>query len=93
MNFDVIEGLTEEQIIDIYNDVLSGGNNDDMTISRTYCVYCPSSGFYGCKYYPGAYMGSGYAGCWTDYGADNGYNCCAMTWACGIGRQGCAYVR
>ncbi len=91
MNLDIIEGLSQQQIVDLYNEVIDTNNNSEI-IGSTYCVYCPDSGFYGCKYYPGAPMSTGYAGCWTDYGADNSYNCCAMTWACGAGRQGCSYV-
>ena len=93
MNKNEIEELNEQQIIEMYNDVIDLGIYKDTISGYTYCIYCPEDGFNGCRTYPGAGIANGYKGCWTDYGADNGYNCCAITWACGAGHQGCGSVR
>lgn len=92
MNFDVVEGLTDEQIIEVYSNVMETKGN---YIATYWNVYCSSNGGY-TKYNTffdnGCPLRVGYCtGTTTEYWYnDYAYGIVAKT--CGNGVTGIAYV-
>ncbi len=88
MNYDIIEGLTDEQINELYGDKLIENNSDLISALAVYAkAYCGQTGrqFYGCDYQGWDGSRVGYHGC----GALSGW---FSYQKCGYGTSACWYV-
>ena len=83
MDFEGLDELYNEQVTEIYGDVLISGCK--------FCTRC-SNGYYGCHYFAG-YSGCavGYYGCLTQYSCDVTYYG-GVSCVCGNGVSGCEYA-
>lgn len=89
MNFDIIEKLTDEQLKDIFNEIIE--NNNDY-FSSVWCTTCEGSDEERCKNFPGASQYVGFKACGIQY-YYNGYDCCGIAHYCGSGVFGCNFVQ